>query len=146
MSLKETDMGKVKTDDEAARPHQLGRSATSGAGAASGSDSGGVNHEGEPAMIVTAQYQGKMDERREQRIHAAFKRCDVQTAAHSAYVLKSGDGSEIPVMFTNVEWTSNEDGTDTELTIYVDGCERATRLASELRACGLMASTKAAAE
>jgi hypothetical protein len=75
-------------------------------------------------FVVTATYEGKMDKRREQRIHAAFGRCGVRLSV-------------------SVEWTSNEDGTQTELTIYVDDHERAARLKSELRACGLLVGTAA---
>jgi hypothetical protein len=75
-------------------------------------------------MFVTAFYQGKMDDRREQRIHEVFRRCGV----HGKY---------------DINWTSNDDHTGHEITIVVDHKEGATRLASELRACGLMVSIEA---
>ena len=43
-----------------------------------------------------------------------------------------------PVTFSDVNWYSNMDGTETQLEIYVDDPLRATRLASELRACGMV--------
>ena len=90
-------------------------------------------------FVVTATYEGKMDKRREQRIHAAFERCRVRLPVLVEPLTPEQQANGvIPISFTNVEWTSNEDGTQTELTIYVDGHERATRLASELRACGLL--------
>ena len=88
-------------------------------------------------FVVTATYEGKMDKRREQRIHAAFKRCGVLLPVLQPLTPEQQANGEFPIAFTNVEWISNEDDTETELTIYVDGHERATRLASELRACGL---------
>ena len=95
-------------------------------------------------FVVTATYQGKMDKRREQRIHAAFKRWDVLPLAPAEPLTPEQQANgEFPVFFTNVEWTSNEDDTQTKLTIYVRGHERATRLQSELRACGLQASVAA---
>jgi hypothetical protein len=91
-------------------------------------------------FIVTARYQGKMDKRREQRIYTACDRYGVRVVAHPVYVLMAEDGSKIPITRTDIEWTQNDDGSDHGLKIYIDDRERATRLASELRACGLMVS------
>jgi hypothetical protein len=76
-------------------------------------------------FIVTASYEGKIDVRRERRIHAAFKRCGV-CLCRSEY----GGG--------DVNWMQNDAATDHEIEIWVDQRERATRLASELRANGLI--------
>jgi hypothetical protein len=81
----------------------------------------------EVTIILTAKYEGKIDDRREQRIHAAFKRCGVSPRF-------------------DVDWTS-EDETDHELEIFVgDGLERANRLAAELRACGMIVVMRAEPE
>jgi hypothetical protein len=68
-------------------------------------------------FIVKATYHGKIDARREQRIDAVLDRCGV-----------GGNWG--------VQWLSYP----TELRIEIAGDERATRLASELRACGLLVS------
>jgi hypothetical protein len=47
-----------------------------------------------------------------------------------------GDGFQSA--YSDVEWLSSAD--ENELIIHVDESERVTRLASELRACGLMVS------
>jgi hypothetical protein len=44
----------------------------------------------------------------------------------------------VQVLWSDVNWNGNMDGTGTELEIYVDNPLRATRLASELRACGMV--------
>jgi hypothetical protein len=75
-----------------------------------------------------------MDEKREQRIHAAFKRCDVRTTLRSSLIRDD----EVQGQFSGLEWTAKQDGTETELEICVDDVARATRLASELRACGMV--------
>ncbi|MFZ2078922.1 MAG: hypothetical protein WAV38_20165 [Xanthobacteraceae bacterium] len=72
-------------------------------------------------VIVTATYKGEIDARRERRIKAAVERC--------------GE------LWVRVDWTEHKFGghITTELTIAIcDDHERAIRLASELRACGLM--------
>jgi hypothetical protein len=89
-------------------------------------------------FVVTATYEGKMDERREQRIHAAFKRCGVRLPVVEPLTPEQLANGAFPVFFSDIEWLSNEDNTQTELTIYIDGHEQATRLKSELRACGLL--------
>ena len=89
-----------------------------------------VNLNESDEFVVTATYEGKMDQRRKQRIYAALERCDLWMPA----VPSSG------FSYPDVNWTSNEDGTETDVEIYVKGHERATRLASELRACGLLVS------
>ena len=94
-------------------------------------------------FVVTATYEGKMDKRREERIHAAFKRCGVRLPVVKPLTPEQLANGEFPVFFSNIEWISNEDGTETELTIYVNGDEQATRLKSELRACGLLVGTAA---
>jgi hypothetical protein len=75
-------------------------------------------------FIVTAIYESKIDEPREQRIHAVFKRCGIRAA--------------------EIEWTaegtSEDDLTSHQLIFTIDEHERAVRLGSELRACGLMVS------
>jgi hypothetical protein len=76
------------------------------------------------SFIVTAIYEGKLDERREQRIHDVFMRCGIRAA--------------------EIEWTaegtSENDLTSNQLTFTIGEHERAVRLGSELRACGLMVS------
>jgi hypothetical protein len=86
--------------------------------------------------ILKACYHPAMDEKREQRIHAAFKRCDVGTTLLSPPSLVTDD--EVQVQFSGLEWTAKQDGTETELEICLDDVARATRLASELRACGMV--------
>jgi hypothetical protein len=83
-------------------------------------------------VIVKAQYAGKINGRREERVHAALTRCDVRLFEPVPEVKgKAG--------FSDLEWTENEEGRgETKLTICVAEQERATRLASELRACGMM--------
>ena len=97
-------------------------------------------------IIVTARYEGKIDDRRERRIHAAFERCGVRMGVFKVDEtadgeLRKADGAdgEMTFGFSDVEWTLNEDETDHELEIFVgDGVERANRLAAELRACGMI--------
>jgi hypothetical protein len=99
------------------------------------------------SFIVTAEYEGKMDDRREDRIHAVFERCGVDCTlrvSHPPVPIDDGvsdvdHSGELQIGFSDVEWCENQngDGTGTELTIHIGEHERATRLASELRACGL---------
>jgi hypothetical protein len=91
-------------------------------------------------MIVTAKYDGKIDEGREARIHKVFDRCGVRLGVHEPLTPEQVARGEFSVAFTDVEWTSNHDGTWTHLRIYLgdDEHDRAKRLASELRACGMV--------
>ena len=86
-------------------------------------------------FIINASYGPKIDERREQRIHDALERCGVQIGYSLPGTM---DGKEIQMVFSEVDWNSNRDGSANELEIYVDDPLRATRLASELRACGMV--------
>ena len=80
------------------------------------------------SIIVTAKYEDKIDDRREQRIHAVFERCGVSARL-------------------DLDWTSNEDGTNNELEIFIgDDLERANGLAAELRACGMIVVMRAEPE
>jgi hypothetical protein len=90
-------------------------------------------------FIINARYEPKIDERREQRILDALERCDVSMGALMPFTL---DGA--PVTFSDVDWNSNRDGSANELEIYVGGQDRATRLAAELRACGMVVHVDAA--
>ena len=93
-------------------------------------------------LRVIATYAAKMTERREQRIRAAFKQCDVH-AVRATMTGRFGE-EDFPIVLSDIDWTSGEDGTETELKIFIgdDDMERATRLASELRACGMVASVQ----
>jgi GGDEF domain-containing protein len=92
-------------------------------------------------MQVFATYAAKMTERREQRIRAALKQCGACVIRGST-VGRFGD-EEFRVYFTDISWTSNEDGTWTELRVDIgDDMERGARLAAELRACGMVASVQ----
>jgi hypothetical protein len=123
------------------------------------------------SFIVTAKYTGQIDDRRERRIHAVFERCGLrlsddqreQRKQHAqAVVERAGRPYDVYANFGlgpeyDVTWVKQfaaEDALDfdlvisgcakiasEELSITVDEQERATRLASELRACGLVVST-----
>jgi hypothetical protein len=91
-------------------------------------------------MIVTAKYDGKKDEARENRIHKVFDRCGVRLAVFDPDIeLAPG---QFQVGFSDVDWASYGDGDDeeTRLRIHVEDEEhdRAERLASELRCCGMV--------
>jgi hypothetical protein len=74
--------------------------------------------------FVHAHYDKEMDERRETRIRAAITRCDAWGRTGSRVDWEGeGDDPRKPVK--------------TKLEIYVDEQERAQRLASELRGCGM---------
>jgi hypothetical protein len=99
--------------------------------------------------IVKAQYAPKLDEKREKRIHAALDRCNVKQAVFSLPAAIDGDADAVPFQsrFSELDWMANEDGTETELEIYVGADPlRAARLASELRACGMVVGVEARAE
>jgi hypothetical protein len=79
------------------------------------------------ALVITASYAPKLEKRREERIHAALF-------------------DKHKVRVTELDWMGGAGDTDTEIEIYIDGNEshgrgdpqeRATRLASDLRACGM---------
>jgi hypothetical protein len=98
----------------------------------------------ETGIVVTAKFAGKIDEQPTppspswSRIRAAFERYGVQTA--DGGLRKAADGADGSV----VKWTSNEDETEHELEIFVGGPERANLLAAELRACGMIVTTREA--
>jgi hypothetical protein len=88
--------------------------------------------------MVTAIYEPKMDKKREKRINAALDRCNVKRAVHMGNAATE-DGDYFPICFSEINWMSCKDGSGTELEISVDDDrERAKRLASELRACGMV--------
>jgi len=90
---------------------------------------------------VTAFYEPKMDDKRHDRIHTAFKRCGVRLAVHD---LTAEHG--FSVTFSDVDWTALEDGSETELIIHCEELDNATRLVSELRACGMIVTVRAEAD
>ena len=90
-------------------------------------------------FIIHASYEPKLGERREQRIYDALERCNVRTGELMPFTLDGSSGD-----FSDVNWNSNRDGTGNELEIYVDDPLRATRAASELRACGMVVHVDAA--
>jgi hypothetical protein len=87
-------------------------------------------------FIITACYEPKMDKRREQRIRDALERCDVKMGVLLPLTIEGIEDAQ--VTWSDVNWNGNRDGTGTELEIYVDNPLRATRLASELWACGMV--------
>ena len=87
-------------------------------------------------MMIKAQYNGKLTARREQRIEDVLRRFDAFKSVRSGQFL--ANGSEL--LFTNVEWNQSEDGTD--LTFPIEDA-KAERIASELRACGLVVTASA---
>jgi hypothetical protein len=93
-------------------------------------------------FIITACYEPKMDKRREQRINAALERCDVRLGVPMPGMMFNGQ--EVQCFYSDVNWNSDMNGTETQLEIYVDDALRATRLASELRACGMVVHVDAA--
>jgi hypothetical protein len=96
-------------------------------------------------FIITAHYEPKMDERREQRILDALERCDV-TMDDPMPGLRF-NGQEVQGTYSDVDWKQGEDGTETQLEIYAgNDPTRASRLASELRACGMVVNVDAANE
>jgi hypothetical protein len=79
-------------------------------------------------FLVTATYNGKIDERRERRIHDACRRCGARSEAYP---------DENDVSYSDIEWTMTNDN-EHELRIYMRNRERAIQLVSELRGCGLL--------
>jgi hypothetical protein len=88
-------------------------------------------------FIITACYEPKMDERREQRINAALERSGVRLDVPMPGMMFNGQ--EVQCSYSDVNWKSDMNGTGTELEIYA-GIDpmRASRLAAELRACGMV--------
>jgi hypothetical protein len=87
-------------------------------------------------LIVRARRQGKIDARREQRIHEAFKRCGVRPPDVDWTAVSTGD--ERPGRRIEEDLTEHNVGicvTDRE---GEPAAERARRLAAELRSCGLV--------
>ncbi len=97
------------------------------------------------AFLVKARYEGEIDDRREQRIHAAFDRCGVRVGVFStADAIEPG---EVRVGFSDVDWSQgeNDDGEiEHQIEIYVGDRERAVRLVSELKACGMIGAMEPA--
>jgi hypothetical protein len=93
-------------------------------------------------MIVTAKYEGTMDEKRGQRVLDAFERCGVRLAVFDPD--EKIEPGEMHIGFSDVDWSQDEDGE--ELEIHFDDHERATRLAAELRSCGLRVAVSVADE
>ena len=81
--------------------------------------------------FVHARYYKEMDERRETRIHDAITRCD-------AWGLQAaGEGWSVSRVDWEIEGDDPTKPVATKLEIYVGEEERAQRLASELRGCGM---------
>ena len=109
-------------------------------------------------IIVTAKYEGKIDDRHKRRIQAVFERCGIRappgpdfptTEEETSEIdFSSGEWEMIPTdSFSDASWSRNEDGTENEFDIFVgDGLERANRLAAELRACGMIVVMRAGSE
>jgi hypothetical protein len=89
-------------------------------------------------LKVVARYAPKMSEERSQRIIDALMRCNVRLGIHEDV------HAEFSVTDSDIEWGERENGTHTELTIYVDDndMEHANRIASELRCCGMVANVE----
>jgi hypothetical protein len=82
-------------------------------------------------FLVTATYNGKIDERRDRRIRDACRRCGARTEPYH-------DENGVPIgSYSDIDWTiigNNEH----KLRIYMRTREQAVRLVSELRGCGLL--------
>ena len=89
--------------------------------------------------FVHAIYKPKMDQRREKRTQDALKRCDAWGHTPPPMSASLG-GNQVQLNFSNVDWTGYDDGTETELEIFIDDPARAQRLAAELRCCGMSAA------
>jgi hypothetical protein len=90
-------------------------------------------------FILNASYAPKLDKKREQRIYDVFKRCGVRLGVPMPGMMFNGQ--EVQCFYSDVDWNSHRNGTNTELEIYAgDDQERAFRLAAELRTCGMVVS------
>jgi hypothetical protein len=83
------------------------------------------------ALVITASYAPKLEKRRETRVHAAL--------------------NEHGVRITELDWMVWPGSVGTEIEVYVDSKEehgrgdpneRASRIASALRACGLVVNVR----
>jgi hypothetical protein len=89
-------------------------------------------------FLIDAKYAPKMEAKREARIYALMDRFGVKMSVYTIHQ----DGSITAGDFSELDWCSCEDGTDTHLEIFVAEQERAKRLASELRACGMVTAVR----
>ena len=99
-------------------------------------------------LFVVANYEPEMTERCEQRINAVLGRCGVLVEGQRFVEVSGAPAFPPPASVerriksvTDFDWTMHDDGTNTRLVICMgDDTERAERLASELRCCGMIAS------
>jgi hypothetical protein len=96
---------------------------------------------------VVAQYAPKMSERRRQRILAVIKQSGANLEKWRESSVRLDTGLVMVGWSDDVKWTSNDDYAETELIVHFDrvghGRERAVRLASDLRRCGMVANVEA---
>jgi hypothetical protein len=80
-------------------------------------------------MTIIHAYYGKMpDKRRQARVYEAMPRC----GCFCPRELETLDD------WSDEKWSFHEDAEDADVEVFVDGAERAQRLAAELRACGMV--------
>jgi hypothetical protein len=85
---------------------------------------------------IQARFVGVLGERREERINSVLQRFDAWKHQPSGYHFKTENG-DVEIMHTAVEWIEDKvDGTT--ITICEIEDDKAERITSELRACGLV--------
>jgi hypothetical protein len=106
-----------------------------------------ATEEGE--IVVIARYKPKMTRERDRRIRAALERCGVRLVRSEMSTMTVRiDDREVPVPLSDVDWCASvdDDGTETETELTISGfgddMARATRVAAELRCCGMVASVQ----
>lgn len=92
------------------------------------------------SKIIQARFLGALGERREKRINDVLDRFDAWKLVPSGQRLKLNEEEDVEFMHSAVDWNEDEDGTQIEFAIED---EKAVRIASELRACGLMVTARA---
>jgi hypothetical protein len=95
--------------------------------------------------IIQARYTGTLDEHRDKRIHSVLDRFDAWKAVPSGQRFEV-DGGVAELMHSAVEWNEAErveDGESVTEIIFKIEDDKAERIASELRACGLVVTMPA---
>jgi hypothetical protein len=100
--------------------------------------------------MLTARYEPKMTKKREARICEALDKSGVRWGiGNTPDFCGEIDGQTFPIYFSDVDWMCEDEDKNTELEISMRDRgglspvkDRADRLASELRACGMIVSIR----
>lgn len=100
---------------------------------------------GDGEEIIQARFVGTLDKRRDKRIHGVLTTFDVWRHTPSGQRFEV-DGGVAELMHSAVEWNEAErveDGESVTENIFEIEDDKAERIASELRACGLVVTMPA---